>query len=457
MSSSKKIKEAAPNNAVINNLPIDLFTTKILPFLNGMDVYCLHMTCKRFRGIYKHMTPLYRSLPYPMWPMVQNKWCPMCDKPCKRELVPGDNFHGHTSCSKSFEDNAIWVVGPEGDLDNVSNLSSTNRGNSVCVVGPLYNGLYFNSRFTAENTLGHLVEEKDVFTKTFQSDLEEAISFVAHSERVKFLDSKFAGRKGQIKIAPGAYKNYYRRVRECNYTVDQINDYLRRLQVLMDGLYEWYKQNVRPKFIWETRADWTVTLGNIDPTLRHYFDKLVEWDEGHVSEIKQKVTKGLPLYISRRLPSAIAGIAYARGSAIRCSCDGCIYLISDLHTYFSSILRGDSVSMGADRGVSDVLKFGCLPRKSSEIHRQFANKCAKMFIAVYQILRLHHAKFTDTTRIRALLAMGLKYVQSDCDIDAMQDELMTALDKYDFDTVATSFQNGGPTHIMQTCREYRQL
>lgn len=453
---SKKFKEVKKNAAIIN-LPFDLITTKILPFLNGMDVYCLHMTCKRFRGVYKHMTPLYKSMPYPMWPMVQNKWCPMCDKPCKRDYFDV-GYYGHNTCAKNFDNCILWTVDTEGNLQDEKGLSgSVNTGNCVAVKGPLYNGLYFNSRFTAENTLGHLVEDKDVFTKTFQSDLEEAISFVAHSERVKFLDSKFAGRKGQIKIAPGVYKNYYRRVRECNYTVEQISDYLRRLQVLLDGLYEWYKQNVRPKFIWQIRADWTITLGNIDPRVRYYFDKLVEWNEGHVSEIKQKVTDGLPLYLSRRLPAAVAEMSYVQANTVRCSCEGCEVLVRDLYAMFCSILRGDSVSMGADRGVSDVLKFGCLPRKSSEIHRQFASKCAKMFIVVYQLLKQFHVKFNKSTDVRVLLAMGLKYVQTDNDIDAMRDELATALDKYDFDTVATSFQNGGPTHIMQTCREYRQL
>ena len=461
---SKKIKALPQKFVFLNKLPFDLFTTQILPFLDGMDVYNLHMTCRRYRGVYKHMSDVVApNVPYPMWPLIQNKYCWVCETRCKKRVKPEDKFFVHAKCRSSCMDNTYYSV-RDGEL--MSGRSYDFYGNYVIVVGPCYNGIWWNARFTAKSVLSQYMRDPEVeFQKRFKYAIGRAISHVKYSYHLAKMDAKFAGRKGKINITPKAlpalyidcYKHLLGRVKYMTST--EIQEYLDKSQHNITDLYHWYREAVRSKFIWADYQDWTSTCSYILNDYNWYPKWLNDIGNSSTDEIKQKIIKGLPQYISRHLSMTMnqscnwALIDHQRST---CACIGCQIFASEMFVTISNISNEDNVIFSIDIGDDDGTKFGCLPTKSLEIQREFKAKFTEMYITFYQLyLKLKPNPLQcppvgiqppKNELLETIMTIGYKCVRFDLNLKTTTE----MIPKYGISAVVEAFKNDDPSKIAQS-------
>lgn len=440
---------------------------RILSFLDELSVYCLHMTCRRFRGIYHNLRPWddrLKSIPYPLWAFVRAKWCPACRKPYNGTRI--DKCYGHTNCKGWYQYNAQY---PSGGLIRPG----------LHVVGPPYNFGVVNAAVTRRDYFGDL-EGDDECRNGMLKGLILSMQLAKNYSEVKALDNK-------IQLAPGVIINYFK-VRErdacsCHDTVEFANlktwaPALRRARHTAKTMWDWWKKNIRPKFVWDDPNEWHETMAHIVtervrdyflsgmdmmgkdgkifiPGAYQFFSKTL-W---HLHEFQADIMRKLPHYINRRLAEHTVAVCSEDLDNVRCNCTDCTELTRDLTRALTHQLARDNVAMGTSiRGVGDVLRFGDLVHKSPEIHREFISECSKAFIATYKLIKVVHENNTDVPRrdtTCAMMNIAYKYVLGDHKIDAYEKEMTSALDRYSILDVVEAFRNGGPGNILATAREYR--
>jgi hypothetical protein len=462
----KVTKVCSIHKAPLDLIPQEIFVGHILPFLDEVGAYCLHMTCRRFRGVYRHLRPWddkLKDLPYPLWAFVRLKWCPACHEPYNGTRI--DKCYGHTRCKGWYQYSAKYPA--SGDSQP-----------GLHVVGPPYNFGVVNAAVTRRDYFGDLEGDDVRRSKTLEILLFD-LQLAKHYNDVKASDNK-------IQLAPGVHINYFK-VRErdacsCHDCMEFANlktwtPALRRARHTAKTMWDWWKKTIRPKFVWDDPNEWHETMAYIVterirdyflsgmdmmgndgkifiPAAYYIFDRL--W---HLHEFQADIMRKLPHYINRRLAEHTVAVCSEDLDNVRCNCSDCTELTRDLTRALTHQLSKDNVAMGTSiKGVGDVLRFGDLIHKSPEIHREFICAVSRAVIATYKLVKVFHENNTGTSRrdtTAAMMNIAYKYVLGDHKVDEYEKEMTSALRRYSLLDVVEAFRNGGPGNILATARDYK--
>lgn len=454
---NKQIKTDDKQRSVLDVVPLEIVVDHVLPFMDEMTVYCLHMTCRRFRGVYRHLRPWddrLVDLPYPLWSFVRLKWCPICDQPYNGKQI--DKYYGHSTCHRGY---------------GYEKQTPPNRIGTpgLYVVGPDFNFCLVNAAVTREMYFGAYPDD-DLLR---YHKLTSALSSLEYAERhsaIMSLDNK-------IQLAPGVKvdytKLYVQRGGRNIHDVENDEVWLwglgdaRRTAIRM---WDWWKKTVRPKFVWEDSNEWHKTmeqitcsdvanrlLQNLDSFDRDGNSKY-ECESADLKQYQDNILRLLPRYINKKLVEYVVDTCTADLGSVMCQCVLCMVLKRRMAELLERQLTRDNVAMGISiRGLGDVLRFGDLVHKSPEIHRQFTTEVSKSFISSFRILKLissKHNERPDRATCAAIINIAYKYVLGGHSVEAFEQEMNRALDKYELYRVVEAFQNGGPGNILTTAREF---
>ena len=426
---SKRIKKCKNDSSSLVELSFDLFTMQILCFLDGMDVYNIHMTCSHFRGIYKYVKDVVApNIPYPMWPLIQNQYCLVCGQRYKKKVNPGDNIFVQKKCRSRVRNNAKWFVDDNSILREFTTGEKCSSRNPI-TKGPCYNGIWWNATCTAKSALSKYMRDPEVqFKELFDKDLKKAIACVQKSYQLATMDSKFDGDKSQIRFGQGVYKRYYKYLRynDENLTPKEIQERLDRVQLNAIELHHWYKESVSSKFHWDDDKSWVSIVSDIIfySTKNYNYDWLKDLDDISLEKIKQMVNKGLPQFIESKLRNKICNLC-VKIFKDDCDCGQCNSLASIMKSDIEKILLG-RVLFFKDMAPTTIPSIGSesnisrLPMESIKAQKEFINKFTTIFVAIYQYYR-QLGSFKKNDLYCKLMNLGYTCVKKDITIETILD------------------------------------
>lgn len=377
-------------------IPQEIVVGNILPFMDEMTVYCLHMTAVRFRGLYRHLRPWDDQLvhlPYPLWSFVRLRWCPMCDSPYTGKEI--DLCYGHISC-----------YGYYGYHKRTPKVLPIGKG--LMVIGPDFNFCLEHAEVTRDMYFGAYPEDD----ATRASKLNSALTALHHAERHRFIKSL----DKKVQLAPGVKVDYSKMWTNGGRKLHDIKGgqwglIIRDANRSAKLMWDWWKKSVRPKFIWKDDDRWhktmeKVTSASLTASLLH---NLADAD---LKYFQDEILRHLPLYIKIKLKGHVLDTGFKDLGRVMCHCDECSSLRWMITEVFEKELSRDNLALGTGRGVGGL--FGGLVHKSPEIHRKFTAEVSKAFIACFRILRQGpSSRFICTKAVK----VAYEYILGELDIE----------------------------------------
>lgn len=269
----------------IMDIPLPIFIHELMSYLNEVEVYLLHTTCKHFKGIYKHLKLWKESLrnaPYPLWTMVRNKWCPMCCFPHSGEHHYC--YFGHESCYDKYGCNLHYALSGRRIVqikphDNIFNIR---------VRGPAITAGFNRGRITAVDVMAPYLsgDVHAIRNQFFVKEVKNMLRNVRESDKYALMRDKFFGDAGKVYIGPGIHYDLFRKMDTYGKSVSTIHKQIKLADNNGHKLYQWYQKEMQPERN-NLPTNWVKCLKR-DEEKAHL---TTLWKFGSVDTIKQIIIK----------------------------------------------------------------------------------------------------------------------------------------------------------------------